>query len=677
MPFHLPALPLNEAETSWVFGLLFALILIVPVVSHRLRVPVVVGFVLTGMLIGPGVAGVLERTGGVELLGAGGLLYLMFIAGLELDLDEFISHRRASFTFGITSFAVPMLLGSAAMLALGFEVLAAVLLASCWASHTLVAYPEFQRFGTARNRGVSVTVGATILTDTAALLVLAVVAGIHRGAIGPAFWLTLIPAMSALVVIAIWVLPALGRRFFSGLGQDTGVRFLFVIAVVFLFAGSAELAGIEGIVGAFLAGLAMNRLVPSSSALMERLEFFGNQFMIPLFLISVGLLIDPRVLLDRRALLLGAAFTAIALLAKFIAAEGTGRWFGYERPEIGAMFSLSSAQAAATLAAIIVGVEIGLIDTVTLNAVIAVIAVTCLLSSWLANRYARQLPHPPPRTEIGATVVVPVVRPESARPLVRLAASIALADSGRVVPAIIIPPDTTEEHRDEVAAVRDEATTMALSFGVEATTAIRVDASPPAGIHHLVVERRATLMVVGWKGTTHRREALFGGILDEIVVRAAVPTIIGRLNERPIERIVIAVPAGSMEPGGWGGYALAVETARRLRATQPGPTIVVTEADDPGIAEVATEVLDGTYQHDPRDVITALHARTGPDDLIVLPVEPGRDRIPVLGVRVAEALPDNPLLIVVNGTQRPVGDLTSGQIATEHPFGPPPWAKTR
>jgi Kef-type K+ transport system membrane component KefB/nucleotide-binding universal stress UspA family protein len=672
--FQIPSLPLTEP--GWVFGLLFALILVVPVLSQRLRLPVVVGFVLAGMLVGPGVGGLLERAGGVELLGTAGLLYLMFIAGLELDLDEFVSHRRASFTFGVTSFAVPMLLGSAAMLALGFEVLAAVLLASCWASHTLVAYPEFQRFGTARNRGVSVTVGATILTDTAALLVLAVVAGLHRGAIGPAFWLTLVPAIVALLVAAFWVLPAIGRRFFSGLGQDTSVRFLFVIAVVFVFAGSAELAGIEGIVGAFLAGLAMNRLVPHSSALMERLEFFGDQFMIPLFLISVGLLIDPRVLVDPRALLLGAAFTAVALLAKFVAAEGTGRWFGYDRPEIGAMFSLSSAQAAATLAAIMVGVEIGLIDTVTLNAVIAVIAVTCLLSSWLANRYARQLPHPPPRTEIGATVVVPVVRPGSARPLVRLAAALALPDSGRVLPVVVVPPDIGEERLDAAVAVREEATTMARSFGVEAEGAIRVDASPPAGIHHLVVERRATLMVVGWKGTTHRREALFGGILDEIVARAEVPTIIGRLDERPIERIVIPVPATSAQPGGWGSYVLAVETARRLRAQQPRPALVVAELDSDEVAAVASDVLGGTYEHDPQHVTAALRERVDPDDLIVLPVEPGRARLPVLGVRVAQAFPENPLLVVVDGAHRPVGDLNDEQVPTEHPFGPPPWART-
>jgi Kef-type K+ transport system membrane component KefB len=672
--FHIPTLPLDDA--GWVFAILFALVLIVPVLSERARIPVVVGFVAAGMLFGPGVTGVLEREGGVELLGTAGLLYLMFIAGLELDLDEFIANRSASFTFGMSSFVAPMLIGTAAMLALGFGVLAAVLLASCWASHTLVSYPEYQRYGTARNRAVSVTVGATILTDTAALLVLAVVAGISRGAIGPAFWLTLIPSIVALLFVAIWVLPALGRRFFSGLGQDTSMRFVFVVAVVFAFAGLAELTGIEAIVGAFLAGLAMNRLVPHGSALMRRLEFFGNQFLIPIFLVSVGLLIDPRVLFDPQALMLGAAFTAVALIAKLVASEGTGRFFGYDRTERNSMFALSSAQAAATLAAILVGVDIGLIDTTTLNAVVAVIAVTCLFSSWLGNRTARQLPHPPPRTEVGASVVVPVARPDSARPLVRLAASLARPDSGFVVPVIVSSPEASEEEFDRTVEMKDEAVSMALSHGVESEGVVRVDSSPSEGIHHTVVERRASLMVVGWKGQTSRREALFGGILDQILTNVPVPTIIGRFGDEPVERIVVAVPVAGTLPAARGSRMLAIETARRLRAEDPRPVTVVTQRHDERLAATTAEVLSGEYVHDPRDVVAALRERSRPGDLVILPDEPGRGRVPQLAARVAAALPETPLLIVLDGAERAVGEIEHDQLSTEHPFGPPPWTKT-
>ncbi|HVM15913.1 MAG TPA: cation:proton antiporter, partial [Egibacteraceae bacterium] len=594
---------------------------------------------------------------------------------LELDLDEFIDHRRAALTFGVTSFVAPMIIGTVAMMALGFPGLAAVLLASCWASHTLVAYPEYQRYGTARNRAVSVTVGATILTDTSALIVLAVVAGVHRGEIGPAFWLTLLPAIAALLGLTLWVLPAVGRRFFSGLGQDIGPRFLFVIAVVFVVAGLAEVAGIEGIVGAFLAGLAMNRLVPHDSPLMERLEFFGNHFMIPAFLVSVGLLIEPRVLIEPKALLLGGAFTVVALAAKLVAAVGTGRLFGYDRVEIGSMFALSSAQAAATLAAILVGVDVGLIDTTTLNAVIAVIAATCILSSALGSRYARELPPPPPRSRIGATVVVPVARPESTRALVRIAAAMARPDSGFVVPVTVAGDNADEETLDQVRAAKDEATSMALSHGVESRGVVRIDAAPDVGIRHTVVEHKASLMVLGWKGTTGRREALFGSILDRIVAHVDAPTIIGRIEDEPVERIVIAVSAAITAPAARGAFTLAAETARRLRMDAPAPVLTISQQDLEQFAETTRDVLEGDYEHRPEDLIDTLRQEVRPGDLIVLPVTRSRGRVPDLGARVADELPDIPLLIVMGGAASRLGELPHARLTAEFPFGPPPWTR--
>lgn len=671
MSFEIPSLPLTEA--GWTFAILFALILVVPVLSSRVRLPTVVGFLLAGMLIGPGVAGLLEREGGVELLGTAGLLYLMFIAGLELDLDEFIEHRRAAYSFGASSFLVPMVLGTAAMLALGFSVLAAVLLAACWASHTLVGYPEYQRQGTAGNRAVSVTVGATILTDTAALLVLAVVAGVQHGAIGPAFWLTIVPAIVALPVLTLWVLPAMARRFFSGLGQQVGHRFLFVVTVAFAVAGLAELTGIEGIVGAFLAGLALNRLVPQGSPLMERIEFFGNHFMIPVFLVSVGLLIDPRILIDPQELVLGGAFTVVAVLVKLIAAAGTGMSFGYTRPEIGSMFALSTSRAAGTLAIVLVGAEIGLVSTATLNAVVAVIAITCILSSSLSSRYARQLPPPPSRERIGTTVLVPVARPESTRALVAIAAAMARPDSGFVVPVTVAGDNADEDTLRRVGEAKDQATSMALSHGVEARGVVRIDAAPDLGIRHAAVEHKASLMVLGWTGVHSRREALFGSILDRIVAHVDVPTIIGRVTDDPCERILIVVPTAITTAGGRATFTLAAETARRLRMKSPCPVVVIAQQHDVEFAETSREVVGATYEHRPGELLAILRDEVRPGDLVVLPVTRTRGRVPDLGGRVADALSDTPLLIVMNGTASRVGGVGHGRLRSEFPFGPPPW----
>lgn len=498
------------------------------------------------------------------------------------------------------------------------------------------------------------------------------VAGAHRGNLGPAFWLTLLPAIAVLMVAALWVLPALGRRFFSGLGQDTSARFLFVVAVVFAFAWLSEIAGIEAIVGAFLAGLAMNRLVPNESPLMDRLEFVGNQFFIPVFLLSVGLLIDPRVMFDRTALLLAAGFTAVALVAKLLAAELTGRVFRYDRVEIGWMAALSSAQAAATLAAVLVGVEIGLIDVRTLNAVVVVIAVTCVASSWLGNQTARRLPHPPSRTEIGKTVIVPVTRPASARPLVRLAAAIARPDSGSVVPLVVATPDVPGEALDETLHSMAEAERLARSQGVESEGVFRVDASPGAGIHHTVVERKASLMVVGWKGSTTRREALFGSTLDHIVSHGGAPTVIGRLGETQAERIVLVVPQSAAVPSARGSCMLAIETVRRLVLDDPRPVLVLTEREDAELAAVTYDLLGSEFLHDPAGIDRMMTDHVGPQDLIVLPADLG-ETVYRWRPSASHRLPRNPLLIVIDGHMTSVGDLQHQRLSTEHPFGPPPW----
>ena len=288
--FVLPTLPVERP--GLLFAVLLAAVLLAPILARRVRLPEIVVLLFVGFVIGPTGLGIVERAGVVATLGTVGLLYLMFVAGLELDLDDFASHRKGSAGFGIATFVVPMVLGTVSALALGYGTLASVLLASCWASHTLVAYPVFQRVGTVGNRAVAVSVGATIITDTAALLVLAVIARAHQGALTPVFWATLIPSLALVGYGALRLLPRLASRFFSGLGQDRSLRFLFVMVALFGLASLFEVIGIEAIVGAFVAGLALNRSVPNRGPLMERIDFLGGTLFIPLFLLATGMLID-------------------------------------------------------------------------------------------------------------------------------------------------------------------------------------------------------------------------------------------------------------------------------------------------------------------------------------------------------------------------------------------------
>jgi Kef-type K+ transport system membrane component KefB len=644
--FELPELPFHEA--GLVFAVLTVAILLAPAVARRLRLPEIVVVVLLGFAIGPTGLGLLERVGVVEVLGTVGLLYLMFVAGLELDLDDFIANRRDSIGFGALTFVIPMILGTASALALGYEVLPSILLASCWASHTLLTYPAFQRAGTFGNRAVATTVGATIITDTAALLVLAVVARASQGSLTPVFWLTLLPSMAVVTFAAVAGLPRLARWFFSGAGQDRNLRFLFVMVALFVTASVAELIGIEAIVGAFLAGLALNRSVPNGGALMERIDFLGASLFVPLFLLATGMLIDLAVLADPRTLLVGGVFTAIATLGKLAAAATAGKLFGYHGVEVGAMFALSNAQAAATLAAIVVGLNVGLLDTATVNAVIIVILVTCLVASTLATRYASLLPKPVRARDFGEVVVVPLANPGSAPRLIRLASAFARTDGGVVVPVLVSPSETDEALLDRLRELDRDMIVVAQSAGAEARSVLRIDASAELGIAHTVVEQRASLLVLGWKGATASRGARFGGIIDGVLARTTVPTLVTHEGDAPIARILVVVDESVTTERGAGPLQLALDTARYVRADLGGDVTieVIGNVDDGRVAALVRAQLDRPVLVDERRRSILVKDRARPTDLVILPTIGDDRHLRGVAQRVLRAVPPGASLLV-------------------------------
>jgi Kef-type K+ transport system membrane component KefB/nucleotide-binding universal stress UspA family protein len=664
--FHVPDLPFDEP--GLLFAVLTAAILLAPMVARRARLPEVVTFVVVGFAIGPGALGLVERAGVVEVLGNVGLLYLMFVAGLELDLDDFIASRRRSIGFGAATFLVPMALGTAVSLALGFDLLAALLLGSCWASHTLVTYPAFQRVGTVGNRAVVTSVGATIITDTAALLVLAVVARAHQGELTVAFWATLLPAMALVTAGAVLGLPRLARRFFSGWGQDRSLRFLFVLVALFVTASLAELIGIEAIVGAFLAGLALNRSVPNGGALMERIDFLGGTLFIPLFLLATGMLIDVGVLLEPRTLLVGGAFTATALVAKLLAAAGTGRVLGYSGAEIGAMFSLSAAQAAATLAAIIVGLNVGLLDESTVNGVMMVIVVTCLVAPAAATRYASRLPRPELQRDLGDVVVVPVANPVTAPRLMRIASAFARGDGGIVVPVMVVPSGAEPARLQEVRDLDADVLRVAQSAGAEARSVVRLDTSTEAGVAHTVLEQQGSLLVMGWKGTTARRGALFGGIIDGVLSRTSVPTLLYRDGGEKVERILVVIDETLTSPAGAPAVTLAGEAARVLSRDRGVPVEVVTNLVDRRLDEQVRQQLDVEVAHDPRRRSIVVKGQARPSDLIIIPAIGDEPSLRSVAARIATAAPEGAsLLIAVDSSRVDDGDSLVPPDADERP----------
>ena len=439
----------------WDLLLLLTVILFGPFVAERLRLPGIIGLLLGGFLIGPTGLGLLRSVVTVDSLGQIGLLYLMFLAGLELDLNVFARLRRAAIQFGLLTFALPMAFGFVGARWLGFDLPASILIGSLWASHTLVMYPIMQRFGIQADPAVATTVGATVITDTLALLVLAVVASGATGEGGLGSNLALLVGLGVLAVYCAFVLTFLTRWFFAGLGQDRALRFIFVLAAFLSASFVAELGGIEGIVGAFFAGLALNRLVPNGGPLMDRVEFFGGALFIPAFLVSVGLLIDPTVLADPRTWQLAIVFAVSLVLGKGGAALAIGRIRRFSRRQVEVVFSLSLSQAAATLAATTVGASVGLFGDDVVNAVVVVIVFSLFTSSVLATRAAARIA-PPARDgrPLGAAIVAAIEDGATALRLAPVLARIAQRDGGIVVPAHVIADG---EDRPLDAAPRDRA----------------------------------------------------------------------------------------------------------------------------------------------------------------------------------------------------------------------------
>ncbi len=382
--------PPESAE--WTFFIAAVVLLAGPLVAERFRLPGLVGIVLGGALVGPFVLDWVAREGIVESLGELGLLYLMFLAGLELDLDEFQRNRKPALTFGALTFSLPFVLGLLLVLPFGYGFATAALYGSLWASHTLIAYPIVQEHRLTRHRAVGMAAGGTVITDTLALFVLALVVGSVESDDRPGvIVLRLTMGLIVLVAFCAIVLPRVGRWMFAHVGEGAVPRFLFLLAALTSAALVADRMGLEGIVGAFFAGLAVNRLVWPLAELKERVEFVGAVLLVPFFLLSTGMLLDPAQFTEPDVLVLAGASLAIVFVGKAAASYVSGRLVGFGMPEIKLVFGLTVAQAAATLAAVTIGTEVGIFDEDLLSATLVVVLVTVIVAGVVTRVAARAL----------------------------------------------------------------------------------------------------------------------------------------------------------------------------------------------------------------------------------------------------------------------------------------------
>lgn len=546
-------------DPTWVFFLVLIIILFAPMILGRLHIPHIIGMILAGVLIGEHGFHILERDSSFELFGKVGLYYIMFLAGLEMDMEDFKKNRTKGVVFGLFTFVIPMLLGVwSSMSFLGYGFTTAVLLASMYASHTLIAYPIISRYGLSRLRSVNITIGGTAVTVTLALIILAVIGGMYKGTIDNMFWILLVVKVAFLGFLIIFFFPRIGRWFFRKY-DDSVMQFVFVLAMVFLGGGLMEFVGMEGILGAFLAGLVLNRLIPHVSPLMNRLEFVGNALFIPYFLIGVGMIIDIRSLfMAGEALKVALVMTIVATFSKWLAAWITQKIYHMQPNERSMMFGLSNAQAAATLAAVLIGHEIimengeRLLNDDVLNGTVVMILFTCIISSLVTERAARRLAinenvqEEEGEKKLQEQILIPIANPETIEDLINLALVIKDAKQKNGLIALNVINDNNSSENKELQGKRnlEKAAMIAAAADVPVTMVSRYDLNIASGIIHTIKEYEATDVVIGLHRKANIVDSFFGNLAESLLKGTHREVMIAKflMPVNTLRRINIAVP---------------------------------------------------------------------------------------------------------------------------------------
>lgn len=564
-------LPLTDPVLK--FLLILVIILSAPLLLNKLKIPHLLGLIIAGAIIGPNGLNLVLRDSSIILSGTAGLLYIIFLAGLEIDMGDFKKNSGRSFVFGMYTFLIPMALGIVAGLyVLHFSMETSILLASMFASHTLIAYPIISKLGITKDKSVTITVGGTMITDMLALLVLTVIVGMATGVIGEHFWTRLSISIVIFVLFVVIAFPIAGRWFFKHV-QDSISQYIFVLVMVFLGAYLAELAGIESIIGSFLAGLSLNRLIPRSSPLMHRVEFIGNSIFIPFFLIGVGMLIDYRAFFTSfDTIKVGIVMIIVATIAKYAAAWLTQKTFRMSVDQRRIIFGLSNAQAAATLAAVMVGYNvilgqtpegepIRLLNESVLNGTILMILVTCTMASFSAQRGAHNLAATA-SSETDETgdhkerILIPLSNEDTAEELVNLSLATKSKKNTHHLYALNILGNKVSGDDQQLKKSRrllENAALTAAATDTHLQELQRYDLNVTNAILSVILEHRITDLVLGLHKEKGIPSSFLGRITEGILDYSDVTTLIYKPAQplSTMKRHLVVIPVQAEKEAGF------------------------------------------------------------------------------------------------------------------------------
>jgi Kef-type K+ transport system membrane component KefB len=544
-----------------ILSLTLLIILFSPLLFKRFRIPGIIGLIISGVLIGPKCFHIIESTTSFELLSKTGLLYIMFLAGLEIDMQEFQHNRNKSLVFGALTFLIPILIGYVVCIyVFHFSLWSSVLLASMFSTHTLLSYPIVSNMGIIKNRAVQVTFGGTIITDSAVLILLGIITNVVTGGIDGGFWLRITLSLGLLVFATLYLLPRISKWFFRNIEAQASSHYIFVLAVVFISGFLSELAGVEPIIGAFLAGLGLNKVIPHTSILMNRVVFIGNTLFIPFFLISAGMLVDLKLFFaGSSALVFAGILCSVGLVTKYIAAWLTGLIYKYTKYERNIMFGLSVSHAAATLAIIKVGFDIGLFDQNIVNATIILILISCLVSSFVSERAARRIAIQEKdvvRKTVDKTerILIPVSNPDNIQRLIDLALLIKDQKSTEpIYPLSIVEDGADADEKINLVKKVIEGVAEQISSGDKKVEVLKkVDLSIVDGIVRTAKAYNISDILISYKAHQNTSNLIFGNVAANLLAKSKQAVIISKILQplNTFQRVVVILsPNAELENG--------------------------------------------------------------------------------------------------------------------------------
>lgn len=562
LPFHQPVV---------IFALVLLLILAAPVVFRRLKIPDVVGLILAGVAVGPYGFNLLERDASFQIFGQVGILYLMFLAAVEIDMYHFKKNLKLGIGFGLLTFIIPAALGmAAAHWAFGAGLTTCLLLASMYASHTLISYPVVSRFGLQNGKGAVIAVSGTIIAVLLALITLASVVKMQAtGSFEPADILILLLYTAGYAAAVGYLFPKITRYFFRNL-SDAVAQYIFILAMVFIGAILAEIIGLESILGAFYVGLVLNRLIPGRSSLMHHIKFVGNAIFIPYFLIGVGMLINVHVIFSGwKVAWVAVNMVLVALASKWIAAWVAQKVFSLSSNDRRMMFGLTSGKAAATIAATMVGFQYGIINEDIMNGAVLMILVCCLVASVMTENTAiklrieltaQEMETTGVESPVFARQIVAVANPITAEGLMRLAVFMRSPKNTDPVTALFVRNSDDQRSLREGRFSLRTAAQAAQEMGIQAVEEERFDLNVVSGITNMIRQTHATDVVIGFHRKANIVDSFFGQMTDTLLKETLKMVILSRcfIPISTVSRIVVFAGLNAQYETGFHGWVARI-----------------------------------------------------------------------------------------------------------------------